>query len=87
MLTEATASVRSATSFIPCAWVSLSEMSSRTLIPISWIEGKESTGIAFFTGASRRSQSHFFISRFILCPPLFQIAFPPCNTPENPGPR
>ena len=35
-------------SFMPRDWLSALEMSSRTVMPISWTDGNESTGVAFF---------------------------------------
>ena len=63
-LTLAAASVRWATRCIPRAWASLLEISSRTLIPISWMAGKESYGHRpFLTGAPRSSfQPAFHVS-------------------------
>ena len=51
-LTAAAASVRCATSLMPSACLSLSEISSFTLIPRSCTAGKDRTGMAFFTGAA-----------------------------------
>ena len=51
MLTDARESTRSAISFMPFACKSLLEISSRTVMPIRLMDGKESTGIGLFTGA------------------------------------
>ena len=58
---------------MPFACASLSEISSRTLMPMSCTAGNESTGMAFFTGDSRSASSHSFILRFIL-PPCQAVA-------------
>ena len=44
MDTAAAVSHRCATAYIPCAWVSLSRISSRTVIPCSCTQGKDSSG-------------------------------------------
>ena len=61
----------SATSFMPCAWRSLSEISSRTVTPKRDTEGKERMGKAVFLSAEIISDSHCFISRFIKAPCIF----------------
>ena len=67
-LTDARLSVRSATSFMPFACTAESLIKSFTLMPISWIAGKERIGNAFFTGEVFQSSIHFFISLFIAFP-------------------
>ena len=58
-LTEAPAfGVRSATAFMPRACRSLSLIRSFTVMPSSWMDGKDSTGTAFLTGAASRSLVH-----------------------------
>src|SRR5699024_4240033 len=49
-------------SHMPRAWSSLSEMSSRTVMPSSWMEGKDRMGRARRLSAVSCSCSHAFIS-------------------------
>jgi len=51
MLTAAAASTRSAKSRIPSACLVLLEISSLTVMPSSWIAGKDRKGSGFFTRA------------------------------------
>ena len=60
-LTEAAESIRPATSFMPRACASLSEISSRTLMPMSCTAGKDSTGIARLTLERSCESSHALI--------------------------
>ena len=91
-LTAAAASTRSAIRFIPSACISLLEISSFTVIPISCTAGKDRIGSAFFTGAVLRSSSHClifllicFLPRSFLFP-LFPRRFLPPSAPFFPTP-
>ena len=50
---------------MPWACFSLSPVSSRTEIPIFWMEGKDSTGTGVFFGAAITSSTHWYMLRFI----------------------
>ena len=67
-LTEAADGTRSATIFMPLACMSLSLISSRTVMPSRWTDGKERTGIAFLRGAffSFSSQTLAFMVNTLL---------------------
>ena len=58
MDTAPAAGQRRATAAMPAAWASLLEISSRTVIPWSWMEGKDSTGSARLRGDRMVSSTH-----------------------------
>jgi len=73
-LTEAAASVRSATSRIPSAIRSLSESSSKTLALSHWTEGNDSIGMGFLAGFEIMSWIHAVMLRFIQIPRKRSVA-------------
>ena len=62
------------TIFIPWACLSLSFISSATVIPIFWIDGNESTGMAFFLSPAITDATHSFM---FMEYPSFCLVFSP----------
>ena len=65
-LTAAPEGMRPATFFMPWACSVLSEIRSRTEMPMSWMQGKERIGVGCGAGLAMRSATHFFMLRFIV---------------------
>ena len=63
-LTAAADGTRSATCFMPCACMWLSDMRSRTVQPMSWMDGKERMGRGFLADVVKSDAIH--CSMFVL---------------------